>query len=272
MAIWNKLTQAFLPGNKTLFEAFILSDKDGNTINSFGSASNIPLAYGLVDGYTAVHKFGVVDGTTGSSWNTVWTGAENVGQALYTWTDIADASVVTVVSSSGSDVTDVTFEGLDADYNPQSETLTLNGTSAVTGSKTWHRINRAYMAGTDTNVGKITISNATPTIMTEIKPERGQTLQAFYTVPAGCTAFLSTFQMISSKTQAVELSMFARPYGGAFRVAGGSFLYQMDHTIEYAVPVVFTEKTDIDVRAIGAANGTVAVSFDLIIVENTKLV
>lgn len=272
MAIWNKDTQSFLQDNKTLFEAFALSDKDGNPINSFGSASNIPLAYGLVDGYTAVHKFGAVAATTGSGWNTVWTGAENPGQALYTWTDIADASVVTAVSTSGLDITDVTFEGLDANYNFQSETLTLNGTSAVTGSKTWHRMNRAYMAGTDTNVGKIVILNATSTIMTEIKPERGQTLQAFYTVPAGCTAFLNTLQMISSKSQAVEISMFARPYGGAFRVSGGSFLYQMDHTIEYAVPVVFTEKTDIDVRAIGAANGTVSVSFDLIIVDNTTLV
>ena len=33
MAIWNKLTQAYLQGNKTLFEAFMLADKDGNIIN-----------------------------------------------------------------------------------------------------------------------------------------------------------------------------------------------------------------------------------------------
>ena len=33
MAIWNKDNQAYLTGNKTLFEAFMLADKDGNIIN-----------------------------------------------------------------------------------------------------------------------------------------------------------------------------------------------------------------------------------------------
>ena len=50
MAIWNKNTQAYLQDNKTLFEAFMLSDKDGNIINSFGIASNIPIAAGELDG------------------------------------------------------------------------------------------------------------------------------------------------------------------------------------------------------------------------------
>ena len=257
--------------NKDLHEVILLSDADGNIINTFGTASNIPLAAGLVDGYTPVHKFGVVNGTIGTGWSTVWTGAETNGQQLYPWPAVGADSVVTIVSTSGSDTTTVTLEGLDANYAFQTETLTLTGTSAVTGNLTWHRINRAFMSGTATNVGTIVIKNATPTVITEIKEGRGQTQQAFYTVPAGCTAFLSTFQMISSKTQVVEISMFARPFGGAFRVVGGSVLYQMDHTIEYASPIVFTEKTDIDVRAIGAANGTISCSFDLVIVESSIL-
>ena len=58
MAIWNKNNQAYLQDNKTLFEAFLLADKDGNIINSFGVASNIPIAAGLVDGYGHINKFG----------------------------------------------------------------------------------------------------------------------------------------------------------------------------------------------------------------------
>ena len=261
--------QAFLPNGTTIFEVNQLADKDGNIINSFGAASNIPLANGDVDGYTAVHKFGSVEATTGTGWNTVWTAAEQ-GLALYPWPDIAAASVISVVSASGSDVTGVTIQGLDDNYNYQEETLTLTGVTPVVGSKIWHRVNRAFMTSA-TNVGKITVKNATPTVITEIKIGRGQTQQALYTVPAGCTAFLSSIQMISSKAQAVEVSMFSRPFGGAFRVVGGSFLYQMDHTLDYAVPVVITEKSDIDVRTIGASNGTVSASFDLIIVENTAL-
>ena len=160
---------------------------------------------------------------------------------------------------------------MDTDYNFQTETLTLSGTGNVVGNKVWGRVSRAFMSGTETNVGTITVSNATGVVITEIKAGRGQTLQALYTVPSNCTAFLSTIQMTSSKNQVVEVSMFARPFGGAFRVVGGSVLYQSDHTIEYSVPIKFTEKTDIDVRTIGASGGTVSTSFDLIVVNNSLL-
>ena len=257
--------------NDDLHEVQLIGDKDGNIVNTFGAASNIPLANGDVSGYTPVHKFGAIDGTVGTGWSTVWTGAETTDQQLYPWPAIGAASVVTVVSTSGSDITTVTLEGLDANYAFQTETLTLTGETPVTGAKTWHRINRAFMSGTATNVGTIIVKNATPTVITEIKAGRGQSLQAFYTVPAGCTGFLNSIQMTSSKAQPAEISMFARPFGGAFRVVSGVFLYQSDHTIEYATPIKFTEKTDIDVRAIGASNGVISVSFDLVYVENSVL-
>lgn len=265
MAIWNKNNQAYLQDNKTLFEAFMLSDKDGNIINTFGEAANIPIAAGLVDGYSAVHKFGLIDGTNGE-WSTVWTQGENNGNALVPWREIGDAGVVTVTSSLAGDTTDVTLEGLDADYNFQSETLTLAGTADVVGTKTWHRINRMFMV-TETNVGDVTATIGAD-IVSSIKEDRGQTLQAFYTVPAGKTAYLTHMQVSSSKSQPVEASIFVRPFGGAFRVSGGTMLYQMEHSIHYSSPIPITEKSDMDFRAFGAANGTLSASFDLILVDN----
>lgn len=262
--------------NKDLHEVVMIADKDGNILNTSGPAasgapSNIPLANGDVSGYTAVHKYGSCDGTNGTGWNTVWTGAETNGQQLYPWPAIGAASVVTVVSTSGSDTTTVTLEGLDVNYAFQTETLTLTGTVAATGSKVFHRVNRAFMSGIATNVGNIIVKNATPTVITEIKAGRGQTLQSLYTVPAGFTGFLTTVQMTSNKNDDVEVAMFARPFGGAFRVVGGTFLHRMDHTIEYSSPIKLTEKTDIDVRAIGANNNSVSCSFDLVVVENSVL-
>ena len=266
MAMWNKNDQAYMQDNKTLFEAFLLADKNGNIINSFGVASNIPIAAGLVDGYSAVHKFGLIDGTNGTSWSTIWTQGEVNGDQLVPWKDIADAGVVTVTSSLAGDTTDVTLEGLDADYNFQSETLTLAGTADVVGTKTWHRINRMFMV-TETNVGSIT-ATVDGDIVSSIKAGRGQTLQAFYTIPAGKTGYLTHMQVASSKNQAVEASLFVRPFGGAFRVTGGTMLYQMEHTIHYSSPIPITEKSDMDFRAIGAANGVLSASFDLILVDN----
>lgn len=269
MAMWNKNTQAYMQDNKTLFEAFMLADKDGNLINSFGQASNIPIAAGLVDGYSAVHKFGVIDGTIGSDWSSVWTQGEVSGNQLAPWKDVADAGVVTVTSTgtgASGDTTDVTLEGLDTNYNFQSETLTLNGTANVTGTKTWHRINRMFMV-TETNVGSIT-ATVDGDVVSSIKAGRGQTLQAFFTIPAGKTGYLTHMQVSSNKNQAVEASLFVRPFGGAFRVTGGTMLYQMEHTMHYSSPIVITEKSDMDFRAIGAANGVLSASFDLILVDN----
>ena len=234
------------------------------------SITNIPLAAGLIEGYSDVHKFGMVEGTDGTGFNTIWTGAEQ-GIALYPWPVISDASVVSVVSTSGLDTTNVTIQGLDDSYNVQEETLTLTGVTPAVGTKTWHRVNRAFMSGTETNVGRIDIKNTLGTVVSTIKIARGQTLQTFYTIPAGHTGFLNTMQMVTSKAQAAEVMMFARPFGGAFRATGGTFLYQMDHTIDYKCPVMLTEKTDIDVRVIGPANAAVSASFDLTVVSNTVL-
>ena len=234
------------------------------------NVTDVPLAAGLLEGYSAVHKFGMVEGTDGSGWNTIWTGAEQ-DIALYPWPVIADASVVSVVSTSGLDITDVTIQGLDDSYNFQEETITLTGATPAVGTKTWHRVNRAFMAGTDTNVGRIDIKNTLGTVVSTIKIARGQTLQSLYTIPAGYTGFLKSIQMVSSKPQTVEVMLFARPFGGAFRATGGTLLYRMDHTIEYASPIVLTEKTDMDMRVIGSANDDVSSSFDLTIVSNTVL-
>jgi len=269
MAQYTTQSDKYLDNNNKIYEVIMLSDKDGNIINTFGEAANIPIAAGLVDGYSAVHKFGLIDGTVGSDWSSIWTQGEVNGNSLAPWPDIADAGVVTVASvgtGASGDTTDVTLEGLDADYNFQSETLTLNGTANVTGTKTWHRINRMFMV-TETNVGSIT-ATVDGDIVSSIKAGRGQTLQCFYTIPAGKTGYLTHMQVSSNKNQAVEASLFVRPFGGAFRVTGGTMLYQMEHTMHYSSPIVITEKSDMDFRAIGAANGVISASFDLILVDN----
>ena len=76
MAMWNKNEQAYMQDNKTLFEAFLLADKNGNIINSFGVASNIPIAAGLVDGYGHINKFGATDGDV--TLGTIWDGNSSV--------------------------------------------------------------------------------------------------------------------------------------------------------------------------------------------------
>ena len=264
MAIWNTNKKRYISNNGKLFEAVMVADQDGNIINTFGAASNVIIAAGGLAGYTGVHKYGAVFGTALATFSTVWTAANTAGTALYNWGH--SAGTLSVVSTSGSDVTDVTIQGLDADYNFVEETLTLTGTTPVVGATSFARVNRAFM-NTATNVGKIQASIG-GVVVTEIGADYGQTLQCFYTIPAGKTGYMTNINASASKNQSTDLFLFQRPFGGAFRVASTLSLNQASQSIEFSVPLKFTEKTDIDLRVQGSSNATISADFSIILVDN----
>ena len=258
MAMWNIDTQAYLANNKTLFEAFQIADKDGNIINTFGAASNIPIAAGLVDGYSHINKFGHtgddINGTT-----TIWDGSNGV----YVWPTAA--GVVSVASASQAGET-VVVEGLDVNYNIVSEETTIGGTTTAE----FYRIYRAYMTG-DTNESDVTFQIGGTTYAI-ILADNGQTLMTTYTVPAGKTAYLMQLTCTMDKTNApTYFRLMSRPVdnGTAFNVKsqlgsqGGNPV-----NFEYAVPLKFLEKTDIKVDVITQGAVGCGATYDLILVDN----
>lgn len=266
MAQFNKQSQDFLNDGRSLFEVVMLGDKDGNVINSFGTASNIPIAAGAVDGYSHVNKFGATgDGTAAAG--TVWDGNRNGNDAVYPY---PAAGVITVSSSDTANDNGETVEvqGLDDNYNAVTETITVGSGQSTA---TYSRVFRARMVS-DTNSGRITI-NQGGSLAAEIVAELGQTLMAVYTIPAGKTGYLLTFHGGSDKAgtnASMIYRIFARTFGeafnikGQFSVSGGGSV-----DIEYPVPLKFTEKTDIkiDVSA-GNQDQQVSATFDLILVDN----
>jgi UDP-N-acetylenolpyruvoylglucosamine reductase len=249
MSQWRIDRQEYLEHNKTIFEVVNIADEDGNIINTFGAASNVIIAAGGLAGYTGVHKYGAVFGTALSTFSTVWTAADTSATALYNWGH--GAGTLSVVSTSGSDVTDVTIQGLDANYEFVEETFTLTGTTPVTGSTSFTKVNRAFMQ-TETNVGKIQASIG-GVVVTEIGADFGQTLQCFYTIPAGKTGYMTNINASASKNQSTDLFLYQRPFGGAFRVVSTISLNQSNQSIDFPVPLKFTEKTDIDLRVQGSS-------------------
>lgn len=261
MAQWNKLFQRMLGNNEDIYEVQMLADKDGNIINSFGAASNIPIAAGEVDGYSHINKFGATDGDVTAG--TVWDG--NSGSTLYPY------PANSVLTLSGADDTSdngeaVLVQGLDSDYNPVSETINIGST----GSTTFSRVFRANMVST-ANSQDILIQQSSTTAA-QILTSLGQTLMAVYTVPAGKTAYLMKLELGSDKAStnsAMDYRLFARPYGGTFNIkglfnaAGGQSL-----TIEYPIPLKFTEKTDLKVDVLAGQATQVSATFDLILVDN----
>jgi hypothetical protein len=264
MAQYNIDKGAKLSNNGIIYEVMMLGDQDGNIINTFGAASNVIISAGDLAGYTGVHKYGAVYGSASGDMSTVWTAADTAGTKLYPWSH--SAGTLSVVSTSGSDTGDITIQGLDASYNFVEETLTLTGTSPVTGSTSFTRVNRAFMVD-DTNIGKVQASISS-TVVTERGAGYGQTLQCFYTIPAGKTGYLMNLSASASKNQVVDLFLFQRPFGGAFRVQTTMSLNQSNQQQDYPIPLKFTEKTDIDLRTKGSSNATISAEFTIVLVDN----
>lgn len=214
--------------------------------------------------------------------NTAVTTSETVWSVGGLYTFPAAASVLTVVSDDADDAAGdtgartVTIIGLDANYAEIAETVTMNGTSAVTTTKSFLRINQAVVAtagSSATNEGVITIANSTPTTLASIAAGAGLSEQCVYTVPAGKSAYITRYMLSSYNSTAGAATagqIFIRPFGGAFllattvRIPGtGAFTCEAD----YPYPV--TEKSDIDFRAIAlAGTSNVSAQLQMVVVQN----
>ena len=258
MAQWNKDAQAYRAQDTTNFEVVMLADQDGNPLNSYGSAANIPIAAGDLEGYSHINKFGYSTDVAlqGAAYATIWDDS-----SLYSY--IGTAGVASVASTNG-DTGTVEVQGLDGNYAPVTETITIGSS----GTTEFLRIFRVIqLTGTNAEDIEISVDGAVRAI---IKAEAGQTLMAVYTVPAGKTAYLMKFQgSIDKSNGETKFRFMARPFGGVFNVKGqfgtaaGSPI-----TYDYPVPLKFEEKTDIEVRASSSSTLGAGAIFDLILVDN----
>ena len=260
MAIWNKNEQEYLANNKTLFESFMLADKDGNIINSFGIASNIPIANGDVDGYAAIHKFGR-NPNVGNAPETVWMhGGKYQYLAVDSPSTLYAYSAESEDSASGDAARTITIFGLDNNFNEIEETVTVGGAATTLE---FLRVYRAFVATagvTGTNEGNVLISTGaggTGTVLADIGVigtgttfGLGQTQLALYTIPAGKTGYLTTWNVgCAPMNNKATVLLNSRELDGdtPFRTKDIVDLVGGYHTQNYSTPLRFPEKTDIEV-------------------------
>jgi hypothetical protein len=261
MAQYTTQSSKYLANNDRIYEVVMLSDKDGNIINTFGVASNIPIASGDVDGYGHINKFGATNGDVTAG--TVWDG--NSAAVTYPY----PANSVIAISSTANSGAAVLVEGLDANFESVSETINIGST----GSTVFSRIFRARMV--DTNNDAFVSLTMGGTEAARIIEDKAQTLMAVYTVPAGKTAYLIKTQMGSDKAAtnaSLKYTLFARETqdGNVFQIKGISYAAGgQSVTVEYPVPLKFIEKTDIRMDVLAASGGqTCSATFDIILVDN----
>ena len=237
-----------------------LADKDGNLLNSFGASANIPIAAGIVDGYSHINKFGYRDGIP-NTFQTIWDGTTDYGYSA--------AAIVSAVSDTPAtdDGGTVEVQGLDQNYNAVTETLTIGGAASTAQ---FVRVFRARMVTANTgltNVDEIRIQNG-GTDEAIIKAGAGQTLMALYTIPAGKTGYLLKVNGSVDTNNNALFRLYSRPFGGAFNVRGQFGVFASGFNYDYPVPLKLEEKTDIEIKALSQNNVGGGAIFDLILVDN----
>ena len=244
----------------------------------------LQVARGQVAYHESVYKFGN-NAEVADSTETIWQQG-----GLYSY--LSAASVLKVSSSSANDTSagtgarTVELFGLDGDYNEINEVVTLNGQTAVNTTQSYLRINRMIVRSAGSggyNVGIIyagtgTVTTGVPAnIYATINGDgTNQTLMALWTVPAGYTGYLLQYDVsngTTSNTPAVcKMTLVARPYGEVFQSKDVKSLttgMHIENTL--VVPLKFTEKTDIEVRAVSSSASVVfdiSAAFEIIYIKN----
>jgi hypothetical protein len=244
----------------------------------FGSVPGLAIALDLVANTTFIRKFGAnrsVD--TGSVPESIWSGG-----GLYPW---PAAPVLLEVLGGALDVSPsagawtVEVHGLDANWESQVAVVTLNAATPVAiPTITWRRVFRARVvtAGSGgVNAGAITIRVASGgTTLALIEAGLGQTTMAIYTIPAGCTGYItqirsSVVRDSPSVTIVSAIAFFVRDNA----VANAAWNMRLEQTagqsVRTAVPGKLTEKTDIDSRVmyVSASSAQVVAEFEIVLVK-----
>ena len=224
----------------------------------------LQVARGQIQGHRNVTVFGFnpdVDTTQVSVWPL---------PSLITFP--SSAIQMTVSSSSANDTSagtgarTIVVQGLDADYNEVTETVTLNGQTAVTMTASLLRVNYAYVATAgsansaagDIYIGTGLVTAGVPaTVYDIIKLDYNNTTTGSYTVPAGYTGYFS--QGLFSTGQAsgstkVEGRLLTRGTNNIRMTAAITTINNGVANYVFEYPLAIPEKTTVEATAIGGAN------------------
>ena len=230
----------------------------------------LEIQQGLIHGYAFNHKFGAAPSMAAGT-ATVW----DVDDTLYPWDALGSGSIINVERNNVADNGFIiTVQGLDENYEFAEEEITITGADQ-TGSQLFTRVNRAFISDSgSTNAGNIDIEAgaAGGTTVGRINAGYGQTLMAVYTIPAGKTGYLIHMSCTGSSDTDASGSIRKREFEqDAFRIQhafelqlrGGQYDY------EFGAPLVFSEKTDIEIRIVNRSNNKrITAAFDILLVDN----
>lgn len=251
----------------------------------------IEVAKGNAVGHSLVNKFGFND-SIGSTLVPI-----SDGGIYQTPTSAQALEIVSTNSNdnaSGTGARTVEIQGLDANFDLQTETVSMNaadGTIAAPLVNTYIRVFRVKVATsgayatqtTGSHVGTLTLQvsgggDTWATIGTSVGGfPMGQTEIGVYTIPAGYTGYLLSKHVSIESTKIPNILWFRRE--GADTVAAPFDTMRLFERHQGAAteiiyqppapPIIFPEKTDVGAMGyVGTGSAAVAVEFQILLVAN----
>lgn len=229
----------------------------------------LAIARGQVPNITVQNIYGyqgAVDGTSIPLW-------ENA--TAYTYP--TSATTMLLYSSSASDTAvSIFISGLDSSYNPITETKVLtNGTTGVTTTNSYIRINSISVVGSNNPVGTIHLSNAgKTTTYAQITIGTGRSQMSIYTVPNGCTFYLTRVTAYVSPNNNANFycnySTYTRNIATGIETVLQQAPFVNSYTVTRVSPRPYAAKTDIQWRAqMSAGTSIVSIGVEGILVQGS---
>ena len=238
----------------------------------------LQVSRGQIQGHSVVTIAGY-----NSNVDTSWAMITPVGTLTYP----AAALQMTVSSadandtSAGTGARTVLITGLDANYAVITETVTMNGQTAVTTTNSFLRINSMLVATAGTglaNAGIIYIGSGVvtagvpATVYNVIAAGFNNTTSSQYTIPAGYTGYLTVARIGLAQDAGTTLITARTRFVGTSGIATtGPFIVTNNNTstINFPYPIAIPEKTRIQGEAIGGAvDNEAAGFFEVVLVKN----
>ena len=230
----------------------------------------IPFEYRVCLGqfprYSGNNKFGY-NNTIGTTQEEIWNvgGIEAYLSTAETMNIVSD-NVADDGAPGGTGARTLTISGLDNDWMPISETITLNGTTDVTTTNSYLRVFRMVvnMAGSSgSNTGTITATTSTAaSVHAKINPTDNQTLKINFSIPADKYGLITAAEMGTGKGDDCQIRFKVRPFGQVFQTKRILDFYQNTIPFSSFIPICIPPKTDVTITGVTTA-GTVELSANI---------
>lgn len=231
-------------------------------------------AYSQFGGLHYTRKFGF-NTDIDAAFEPVWSAG---GSMTYQTAAVAAEIISSDAADNGATATGaltVKVFGLDGNYVPVSETVTMDGTDAVALTNTYIFVYRAFVATAGsgkTNAGTITIRKTAGAVtMMQIPIGYSQTESTFFQVPAKCKAIVSDLSVScdtvpNSSQISVKVQVFD-PVGNVIKTKHtASFPDSSSPYEHYNVICTANEKEIIYVEAYSSvANFTISADYDIFV-------